>query len=204
MTRPSSSSKSSNTSARSSVNTAARTRAERSQGKSERFETLRMAVHARQAAQRDRYVNAFKRAGSAFRMWWLMLVGVMSEVVRPIVRHSATPTRRARRIHSMVTPALATAGIEGLETRLLLTPFVTTNQLTISQGATVVLDESNINSDPFTNYTVATLSGGQFEFISNKGVAATTFSQPNITAKVVQFVHDGGTDAHWGFTVSVG
>jgi hypothetical protein len=59
-------------------------RGERSQRKSERLEKHRLAIRQRRAAQHARYVNTFRRAGSAFRMWWLMLLGVMQNVVRPI------------------------------------------------------------------------------------------------------------------------
>lgn len=46
---------------------------------SERFEQHRLAVHQRQVARHQRYFNAFKRTGSAFRLWWLMLLGVMAK-----------------------------------------------------------------------------------------------------------------------------
>lgn len=77
-------------------------------------------------------------------------------------------------------------------------PAISLNVLTISEGATVVLGSSNINSsDPDNNafqltYTASGISGGRFESVASPGVAITSFTQAQITTGAIQFVHDGG------------
>ena len=72
------------------------------------------------------------------------------------------------------------------------------NQLTLNQGDTVVLNGNDIDvldcySDPSVlQYNITGLENGRFEFSSNPGVAIDTFSQHNLTAEVVRFVHPGG------------
>ncbi len=92
-------------------------RAERSQRKSERFEQHRLAIRQRRAARHERYLNAFKRAGSAFRLWWLMLLGVMAKVASPIVGRSTVGSRRSQSQHSMMTPVLERLNLEPLGMR---------------------------------------------------------------------------------------
>ncbi len=80
-------------------------------------------------------------------------------------------------------------------------PVVSTNQLTITEGATVVLGSGYLNAtDPDNTaaqltYNVSSVSGGQFEFVSAAGTAITTFTQQQINSGAVQFVHDGGEAA---------
>lgn len=101
----------------SAYNTIARTRAERSQRKSERFEQHRLAIRQRRAARHERYVNVFKRAGSAFRMWWLMLLGVMTRVADP----SSREKNRRSTVRAMRSRKSTVAQADVLETRQLLT-----------------------------------------------------------------------------------
>lgn len=77
-------------------------------------------------------------------------------------------------------------------------PLVTANTLSISEGATVVLGAANLSaSDDDTpppaslSYTVQTVSGGIFAWVSTPGVAITSFTQADINANLVQFEHDG-------------
>ena len=77
-------------------------------------------------------------------------------------------------------------------------PVVTTNSLTISEGATAVLHSSILNASDLDNtpsqltYSVSTVSHGQFEYVAAPGFAITTFTQAEIDAGLVQFTHDGG------------
>jgi VCBS repeat-containing protein len=99
-----------------------RSRAERSQQKSERFVTRQMMIRQRSETRREKYINAFKRAGSAFRMWWLTLLGVMTKVVRPIVGKSLVqrgPVRRSNRPEKAFDGA--SRAVEFLEAKTLLT-----------------------------------------------------------------------------------
>ena len=80
-------------------------------------------------------------------------------------------------------------------------PVISTNTLSVSQGATVVLTNSNINTtDPDNSpteltYTVSNVGGGQFALVVAPGVAITSFTQAQINSGAIQFVHDGG---QWG------
>ncbi|MFO1005951.1 MAG: Ig-like domain-containing protein [Planctomycetaceae bacterium] len=75
---------------------------------------------------------------------------------------------------------------------------ITTNVLSITEGETVVLTNSHINttdSDSSASqlvYTVSGLSGGQFELVANPGTPITSFTQQQIDQGQVQFTHDGG------------
>src|SRR5690606_32177880 len=77
-------------------------------------------------------------------------------------------------------------------------PVVTANALTVSEGGTVVLNNADINAaDPDNStaqltWAVTSLSGGRFEYAAAPGVAIVTFSQADIDAGLVRFVHDGG------------
>lgn len=77
-------------------------------------------------------------------------------------------------------------------------PILATNTLSITEGATVVLSSSNLNViDPDNTpaqliYSISALTGGRFEFVTNPGVAITSFTQADINSGAVQFVHDGG------------
>jgi VCBS repeat-containing protein len=90
-------------------------------------------------------------------------------------------------------------------------PVVTTNSLTISEGGTVILSNSDLLATDFDHmaaqltFTVSGVSGGQFELVSNAGVAITTFTQAQINSGLVQFVHDGQEAAPtYSVTVSDG
>jgi len=53
----------------------------------------------------------------------------------------------------------------------------------------------NIQLEQVTAWSVFFVSNvlqGQFELVINPGVAITSFTQPQITAGEVQFIHDGG------------
>jgi hypothetical protein len=87
-------------------------------------------------------------------------------------------------------------------------PVLATNALSITEGATVILSASNLNTTdsdtPATGltYTVSNVTGGQFESVGNPGTAITSFTQDNINNGAVQFVHNGG-EAAPGYSVSV-
>ena len=54
-------------------------------------------------------------------------------------------------------------------------------------------------------YTVSSVNGGRFEFVSNAGVAITSFTQAQVNSGLVQFVHDGNEAAPtYSVTVSDG
>jgi Cadherin-like/Bacterial Ig domain len=90
-------------------------------------------------------------------------------------------------------------------------PTIVSNTLTISEGATVVITNANISAQDVDNsasqlmLTVSGLSNGQFEYVGNAGVAISTFTQADIDAGLVQFVHDGSQLAPaYSLTVSDG
>ena len=87
-------------------------------------------------------------------------------------------------------------------------PIITQNSLTLSEGQTVVLGAGDLaatdveTADAALQFTVSGVTGGQFELVSNAGVAITTFTQAQLTAGDVQFVHDGN-EAAPTYSVSV-
>ncbi|MFK8031921.1 MAG: cadherin-like domain-containing protein, partial [Gammaproteobacteria bacterium] len=90
-------------------------------------------------------------------------------------------------------------------------PVLGNNSLTINEGETVVLDSADLsatdvdNIDSTLTFTVSGVSNGRFELVSNAGVAITSFTQAQITAGDVQFVHIGGETAPtYSITVSDG
>lgn len=93
--------------------------------------------------------------------------------------------------------ALVTLTISGTNN----TPTITTNKISITEGATVVLSSADINStDPDNTpaqltYTASSITGGQFELLASPGSAITSFTQAQINSGAVQFVHNGGESA---------
>ena len=80
-------------------------------------------------------------------------------------------------------------------------PSFQTNALVIAEGTTVVLGNSNLftadeesTSDQIT-YTVTSVTNGRFEAVANPGVAITSFTQAQVTAGAIQFVHSGSEAA---------
>lgn len=99
----------------------------------------------------------------------------------------------------------------GTFTRVNDAPTISTNTLSITEGATTVLSNANINTtDPDNtsaqlNYTASNISGGQFELVASPGAAITTFTQAQINSGAVQFVHNGGEAApSYALTMSDG
>lgn len=83
-------------------------------------------------------------------------------------------------------------------------PEILRNSLTIAEGATVILSSTDLqyadeeSSAAQVTYNVtnaagvaATPVGGRFELVANPGVAITSFTQAQVNARAVQFVHDG-------------
>jgi hypothetical protein len=75
----------------------------------------------------------------------------------------------------------------------------------------VILSNSDLLATDFDHsaaqltFTVSGISGGQFELVSNAGVAITSFTQAQINSGLVQFVHDGQEAAPtYSVTVSDG
>ncbi len=90
-------------------------------------------------------------------------------------------------------------------------PAISVNTLTISEGGTVVLSLTNLstadpdNTPDQSTYTASNVSHGQFEFVAATGTAITSFTQADIIAGLVQFVHDNGNLAPaYDLTVSDG
>ena len=71
-------------------------KAERLQAKSDRQLFQCQQTQLRRQTERNRYLNAFRRTGIAFRTWWLKLIGLLTFVVRPIVG-KAQPRQSVRR-----------------------------------------------------------------------------------------------------------
>jgi hypothetical protein len=87
-------------------------------------------------------------------------------------------------------------------------PTLGANRLTIGQGQRVVLSTANLSAGDVDNalgvlvFTVSGLSGGHFELATAPGVAVGGFSQADLNAGLVVFVHDGGAAAP-GYAVTV-
>ena len=160
-----------------------RSRAERSQQKSERFVNRQMMIRQRSETRREKYINAFKRAGSAFRMWWLTLLGVMTKVVRPIVGKSLVqrgPVRRSNRPEKAFDGA--SRAVEFLEAKTLLTslyvdeavdfapasPFA--NDAVIWVGADNAVgggDDKNVTFEPTAGLVAGGLDGAAYDSIQD-------------------------------------
>jgi len=74
-------------------------------------------------------------------------------------------------------------------------PVLGNNTLTISEGGTVALSGADLSAsdadgDPLT-FNVSSVSGGQFELTTNPGSAVTSFTEAQIAAGQVVFVHNG-------------
>jgi VCBS repeat-containing protein len=80
-------------------------------------------------------------------------------------------------------------------------PVITTANLTIQEGGTVVLGASNLAvTDPDNNsfvFTASNVSHGTFQVTADGSIwtPVTTFNTANLNAGHVRFVHDGGEDA---------
>ncbi|MCP4968103.1 MAG: hypothetical protein GY926_23065, partial [bacterium] len=74
-------------------------------------------------------------------------------------------------------------------------PVLGNNNLTVNEGQTIVLTAGDLgasdvdNLDPGLVFTASNVTNGQFEL---SGVPTTTFTQADVTAGNVTFVHDGG------------
>jgi Domain of unknown function (DUF4347)/Cadherin-like len=76
-------------------------------------------------------------------------------------------------------------------------PAITANALSIGEGGSVVITNSNISGTDVDNtaiqltYTVIAPTHGQFERVGSPGIASVLFTQEDINASRVRFVHDG-------------
>ena len=72
------------------------------------------------------------------------------------------------------------------------------NQLTLSEGDTIAITSANLSSSDADNadgglvYTISGVTYGQFEFVTTPGVAVISFTQADLDAGSIVFVHDGG------------
>ncbi|MDH5802213.1 MAG: fibronectin type III domain-containing protein, partial [Gammaproteobacteria bacterium] len=84
-------------------------------------------------------------------------------------------------------------------------PSITTNQLTINEGQTLVLNSVasalNLEADDVDNtaaqliYNIVSVGSGQFETVSAPGTAVTSFTHQQVLDQQVQFVHNDGDPA---------
>jgi len=80
-------------------------------------------------------------------------------------------------------------------------PEITTNTITLSEGATVSITASNIgatdvdDTDSSLTFTVSDITGGIFTTTADISTALTSFTQTQISAGDIQFIHNGGEDA---------
>ena len=87
-------------------------------------------------------------------------------------------------------------------------PVLGTNALTIADGGTAILSTANITAtdvddvDASLSFTVSAVTEGQFELVTTPGLAITSFTQAQVTAGDVQFVH-AGTQTAPGYSVMV-
>ncbi len=77
-------------------------------------------------------------------------------------------------------------------------PELGNNELTINAGEIVIFNTDNLsgtdidNNDDLLTFTISESEHGQFELVSNPGIAITSFMQQQITSGNIQFVHDDG------------
>lgn len=91
-------------------------------------------------------------------------------------------------------------GLDRLETRRLFTiPTVTGDEaFTLDEGASYVLDLADLSASvpdepaPTLTFNLATVTGGQFELVSAPTVAVNSFTQAQLQASEVRYVHGGG------------
>ena len=102
----------------------------------------------------------------------------------------------------------AAAGASVTFTNVNDAPELVNNALTLSEGETVTLDDTNLSAtdidtaDSTLVFTVSAISGGQFEEASGSGTPITSFTQQQLTDGQIRFVHDGG-EAAPAYEVSV-
>lgn len=125
------------------------------------------------------------------KKWIDKLLSAMSMAVRPITSLSAPPKRRAKKTHSTTTPVLASQGLEGLESRMLLT--VTVNQLTLEDGDTVTISKANFDTSGNIGLEVRNVTHGYFWNIAQPGLPGpiTNFTQAQVDNGMLRFTHDG-------------
>ncbi|MEM7626058.1 MAG: cadherin-like domain-containing protein [Planctomycetota bacterium] len=90
-------------------------------------------------------------------------------------------------------------------------PAIATNQLVLTAGQSVILDASSANTaDPDNTssqltYTATSVMAGRFEMVGAPGVTVTSFTQAQINAGQLVFIHDGTTNApSYGLAVTDG
>ncbi len=90
-------------------------------------------------------------------------------------------------------------------------PVLVNNTLTINEGGSVTLSGTEMSATDVDNasgtltFSVSNVTGGQFELVASPGAAITTFTQAQVTAGAVRFIHDGGEAApSYNLTVSDG
>lgn len=87
-------------------------------------------------------------------------------------------------------------------------PVIDNNSLTLIEGQTTVLSNSDLSAtDPEStnsslSFSVSSISGGQFEYVSTPDAAITSFLQSDINTGNVHFVHNG-TDTIPTYDVTV-
>ncbi len=78
-------------------------------------------------------------------------------------------------------------------------PLEASNRMTLVEGSTVALSDENISyadpDDDSITFDVRNVTNGQFEYVSNPGVAIVTFTQMEITLGQIAFAHDGSEQA---------
>jgi len=90
-------------------------------------------------------------------------------------------------------------------------PVLLSNALSVQQGQTLILTSNNLSATTAgvfsgsLTFTVSSVTGGRFEFVSAPSGAITSFTQAQIQAGSVQFVQDGSaTIPNFSVTVSDG
>jgi VCBS repeat-containing protein len=87
-------------------------------------------------------------------------------------------------------------------------PVLGSNALTLTRGGAPVLGAAQLSASDVDNaaagliFSVTGVTHGQFEDVSNPGVAITSFTQAQIIGGQIRFVHDGSTSAP-AYSVSV-
>lgn len=90
-------------------------------------------------------------------------------------------------------------------------PIITNHTLSLIDGETPIIDTSMLATtdggivEGSLTFTASLVQEGQFEFISDSGVSITTFTQSQVQAQTIRFVHDGnGIAPSYSISVSDG
>ena len=87
-------------------------------------------------------------------------------------------------------------------------PQLWVNQLTLRDGETIVFTPQNLNATDNgpVIFNITNLQHGRFQYVNSSGNAITNFTQPQVSNRQVEFVHDGSgiAPSYWVQTINSG